>query len=185
MKTNPSADVRFRTIYDDNFEAMRSYCVRRVPVSDVNDVLSDLFLVVWRKIDQVPQGDEARRWLYGVARRVVSNSERSRRRGSRLFFKAVGRRGFDAPDPEALVLESDLAGEVMAAMQRLRPADQEILRLRVWEELASADIGAVVGMSAAAVDTRLSRIRKSLRRSLDTPQLTSTDRPPLAQGGEQ
>ena len=44
MKPGPGADVRFRKIYDNNFEAMRSYCLRRVPVSDVNDVLSDLFL---------------------------------------------------------------------------------------------------------------------------------------------
>lgn len=76
-----------------------------------------------------------------------------------------------------IVLETDLAEEVVAAMKKLRPDDQEILRLRVWEELASADIGEVLGLSAAAVDTRLSRIRKSLRRSLDAPQLISTDRP--------
>lgn len=97
MQTNPSADVRFRKIYDNSFEAMRSYCLRRVPVSDVNDVLSDLFLVVWRKIDQVPQGDEARLWLYGVARRVVLNNQRSRRRGNRLFAKATGRGGTTPP----------------------------------------------------------------------------------------
>ena len=164
---------------------MRSYCLRRVPVSDVNDVLSDLFLVVWRRIDELPQGDETRLWPYGTARHVIANSERSRRRANRLFAKAIGRKEPEAPDPETIMLESDLAGEVMSAMKKLRPADQEILRLRVWEELPSADIGSVVGLSAAAVDTRLSRIRKSLRRSLDAPQLISTDRPPLAQGGEQ
>lgn len=160
MQKSPSADARFRTIYDSNFEAIRSYCVRRVPLSDVNDVLSEVFLVVWRRIDEVPEGVEARLWLYGVARRVVSNSARSRLRSDRLLTKAMGRRQPDAPDPATIVLDNDLAAEVMTAMAKLRPADQELLRLRMWEELSSTDIGSVLGLSAAAVDVRLSRIRK-------------------------
>ena len=123
VHSRPGADVRFRTIYDNNFEAMRSYCLRRVPVSDVNDVLSDLFLVVWRRIDELPQGDETRLWPYGTARHVIANSERSRRRANRLFAKAIGRKEPEAPDPETIMLESDLAGEVMSAMKKLRPAD--------------------------------------------------------------
>ena len=63
---------------------MREYCSRRLGVQEANDAAAEVFLVAWRKIDQVPIGADARMWLYGVARNVVRNASRSARRRERL-----------------------------------------------------------------------------------------------------
>jgi RNA polymerase sigma factor (sigma-70 family) len=60
-----------------------------------------------------------------------------------------------------VVRRQELA-EVAQALERLRPDDQEILRLQVWEELPRTAIGKVLGISENAVDQRVSRATKRL-----------------------
>ena len=72
-----NAEERFKALYLDNGDAVVGYCVRRLGVDDGNDAAADVFVTAWRRIDVCPQGDEARLWLFGVARRVVANKRRS------------------------------------------------------------------------------------------------------------
>ena len=64
---------------------MLAYVLRRVErAEDAGDVVAETFLVAWRRMDKVPAGDEARLWLYGVARRQLANQRRGELRRSRL-----------------------------------------------------------------------------------------------------
>jgi len=54
------------------------YALRRTDnTDDAADVLAETFLAAWRRLDEVPRGDEARLWLYGTARRVLANHRRA------------------------------------------------------------------------------------------------------------
>lgn len=55
---------------------------------------------------------------------------------------------------------------MLAALSRLRPPDQEILRLAVWEELPHRDIAAILGCSESSVAVRLHRARIRLGREI-------------------
>src|SRR5438105_3538709 len=57
---------RFEQLYTDNVDAIRAYVRRRAPEEMVDDVVADVFLVCWRRLDVVPE--EALPWLYAVAR---------------------------------------------------------------------------------------------------------------------
>src|SRR5690554_1101728 len=75
----------FRALYSDNFDRLLGYALRRVEVpEDAADVVSETFLVAWRRIRDLPEGDEARLWLYGVARRILANHYRSQSRREQL-----------------------------------------------------------------------------------------------------
>ena len=56
----------------------------RRPAADAQDAVSEVFLAAWRRLDEVPAGEEARLWLYGTARRVMANQARGRRRQALL-----------------------------------------------------------------------------------------------------
>ncbi|MEN8040639.1 MAG: sigma-70 family RNA polymerase sigma factor [Actinomycetota bacterium] len=182
---NPSADGRFRTIYQANYEPIRSYCLRRLPVDDVNDVMADVFLVMWRRINDVPEGDAARLWLYGIARNCVANSQRTTRRSRRLRAKLAAMPGEPSVSPEVVVVRNESADEALLALETLKPLDQEMVQLRIWEELSSIEIGEVVGLKPTAVDMRLSRARKRLNQILsdDRTRFWSV-RPHRMEGGE-
>lgn len=182
---NPSADGRFRTVYEANYEPIRSYCLRRVPVDDVNDVMADVFLALWRRIDDVPMGAAARLWLYGVARNCVTNSQRTTRRSRRLRAKLASLPSEPAASPETIFVRNELAEEALFALESLKPLDQEMVQLRIWEELSSAEIGEVVDLKATAVDMRLSRARKRLNQVLSDDQTRFRSvRPHRMKGGE-
>jgi RNA polymerase sigma factor (sigma-70 family) len=79
------AEVRFERLYAEHGRAVLAYAVRRAAdAQDAADVVADTFLVAWRRLDDVPPAGAARLWLYGVARHVLANQQRSERRRERL-----------------------------------------------------------------------------------------------------
>lgn len=122
--------------------------------------------MAWRRIEDVPPGDQARAWLFGVAYRVLSNQRRSAARRMRLAERAA-MSGVAPRWPDEVVIQSEEAAEVNQALKRLRPIDREILQLTLWEDLAPMEIAEVLGVSRAAVDQRYSRAKRRLARELD------------------
>ena len=164
---------------------MRDYCVRRVPIDDVNDAMAEVFTVVWRRLSTAPHGDDVRLWVYGIARNVVANQRRSARRTRRLTGKLASLGRSPGIGPEPVVVRRSEDERLITALEELRPAERELLRLRAWENLSSIEIGQVLGTSADAVDMRLVRARRKLAKLAGFPQPTRrTDARP-AEGGEQ
>ena len=152
---------RFDLIYDEHLEAIQRYCIRRLPTSEVGDAVSEVFLVAWRRIDDAP-ADHVLPWLYAIARNVVRNAHRGRARRRRLQRKVDALPGEHADASDLHVVRRQEERSVLEALGRLRPGDQEVLRLRTWERLSSEQIGAVLGISPHAVDARVSRARRRL-----------------------
>ena len=61
------------------------------------------------------------------------------------------------PSPEVVVVRRERDERVLAALGRLRPEDQELLRLALWEELPHAEIAALLGCSRDAATHRIHR----------------------------
>jgi RNA polymerase sigma factor (sigma-70 family) len=119
---------RFEQIYDDYSGLILAYAARRTrDPDDAADVVAETFMVAWRRIDAVPPGDEARPWLYGIARRVLANRRRSLDRRSRLDSKL---RAVASRQP---ALTDDDATSTIAALDRLRESDRELLTLTAWD----------------------------------------------------
>jgi RNA polymerase sigma factor (sigma-70 family) len=157
-----SVEHRFRTLFEANSRPLLAYALRRThSPSDAADVVAETMLVAWRRIDDVPIGDEARLWLYGVARLVVVNDRGGAQRQQRLAERL-------AQHVEAAV-RPDLAGSVVAnvalteALARLDEGDRELLRLVTWEGLSPAELAVVLDIPAATVRTKLHRARIRLR----------------------
>jgi RNA polymerase sigma-70 factor (ECF subfamily) len=175
--TRVSADHptdRFRRLFAATERDLLAYVLRRVDrPEDAADVVAETFLVAWRRVDALPPDDEARLWLYGVARRQLANQRRSRLRRSRLADRLraelpIALAGARSP-------EDHRAAAVRAALARLEEEDREILRLTSWEGLTPSEIAAVVGVPAVTVRSRLHRARKRLR-----AELLEQDAGPLA-----
>ncbi|MER6172972.1 sigma factor [Streptosporangium sp. NPDC001681] len=65
---------RFEAAYDAYYPAIHQYAARRTgSPDDAADVISETFLTAWRRIGDVPEGERALLWLYGMARRVLAN----------------------------------------------------------------------------------------------------------------
>jgi RNA polymerase sigma-70 factor (ECF subfamily) len=162
---NATNEERFATLYDAHYDEIHAFCARRVETSSAQDATSEVFAVVWRRLDDVP-ADAARAWIFGVARGVIRNHWRTSGRRGRLIGRVRNERSATAVDPEANAVRSADAERVRAALATLRRGDQEILRLAAWEELTGEEIAFVLGISLAAAQQRTSRARQRLSRSL-------------------
>ncbi len=163
MTANPSIDdprARFDRLFDRHFAAVRAYVVRRSDADVVDDVLSETFLVAWRRIDSVP-GD-ALPWLLGVARRVLANQRRARaRRGALVDVLASALPREPISEPVGRVF-----GDLSAAIAVLSAREREALLLVAWEGLEPDRAARVVGCAPAAFRARLYRARRRLAAQL-------------------
>ena len=160
--TGEASTDRFRRLFADTERELLAYVLRRVDRDeDAADVLAETFLVAWRRMDRVPKGDEARLWLYGVARRQLANQRRGELRRNRLADRL--RAELPVAVAAARSAEDHRVAAVRAALARLDEEDREILRLSSWEGLAPSEIAAVMGLPGVTVRSRLHRARKRLR----------------------
>lgn len=162
----PAADARFRMMYDATYQDVFAYCLRRSNVEDAKDATADVYLVAWRRIDDIPTGDEALPWLYGTARKVLANQRRSRSRRGNLAAKIRNEASPNRSTPETTVVRREQDQEILDALGGLRESDREVIRLALWEELPHSDIGKILCCSDRAVTMRLHRATKRLGRQL-------------------
>jgi len=167
---------RFRMLYDANYDDLWRYCLRRAAnAEEAEEALNETFTVAWRRLDIVPTGDEARPWLFGVARNQLRSGWRKYNRGAELRDRLVQRREVrHAEDPADQV--ADGTSTILVALTTLREKDQEILRLAAWEELPHAEIATIVGCTENAVAIRVHRARGRLATAI-AKQHKSADKP--------
>jgi RNA polymerase sigma-70 factor, ECF subfamily len=175
---------RFSRLFADTERELLAYALRRVErPEDAADVVAETFLVAWRRLDRVPAGDEARLWLYGVARRQLANQRRGQLRRSRLADRL--RAQLPAAVADLSGPEDHRVAAVRAALARLDEEDREILRLSSWEGLSPSEIATVMGVPGVTVRSRLHRARKRLRSQVlrEDPAALNTSSPSLATRG--
>jgi len=165
-RTDPSRQQRFAELYDSAHADVLRFIRRRADFTAAEDLAHETFLVAWRRFDDVPTAvDDARAWLFGVARNCLLNDHRARERYAQLGVRiatAMESRSESTPDDVAVQID------LIAAWQALSHGQQEVLSLALWEELPAASAGKALGISAAAYRIRLHRARTALRRTLES-----------------
>lgn len=158
-------EQQFRALYDGNFAAVLGYALRRVEQpADAADVVSEVFLVAWRRLDEAPGGD-GRPWLFGIARHVLANYHRGLRRRHRLGGRLRDALTRDVvPDPAVSLAEWD---RVRRMLMKLGPDDRELLMLVGWDGLTPSEAAGVIGIAPGAARMRLARARQRFRELLE------------------
>ena len=178
--------MAFQSMYDQYFDAVARYCLRRLPREDANDATAEVFLVAWRRADAMPDDENALPWLYGVARNVVRNVERSKRRSRRLAARLGAEPTTAMPSAELQVVRSAEYEAVVSALDRLRPRDREVIKLRAQEGLTVPQISVALDCSEEAAKKRVTRALDRLRKEAGLARPGSTGTVPRAteEGGE-
>jgi RNA polymerase sigma-70 factor (ECF subfamily) len=154
---------RFESLAAQVTEPVRRFLARRTDPDTADDVLADTLLVLWRRLDDVPAGDEALAWTYAVAHNALANAERAARRQRRLAYRIT----VSHPPDEAAPGEPEPDDRVSRALERMRPDEAELLRLWAWEQLGPGEIATVLGLTPNAVSIRLHRARGRFKEILE------------------
>ena len=151
------SEQRYRHLFNRHHREVYAYCRRRTDAQTAADCFAETFLVAWRRIDDIPDGDAALGWLYGVARRVLSNEFRRTKRFRRLVTRLGHADVPSNPGPETVVVRQEQERIMLQALAQLRPQDRELLRLAWWEELPLPVVADLLGCSPNALSHRIQR----------------------------
>lgn len=142
----------FTTLFETHATAVHRYAARRAAAPDVEDIVADVFVIAWRKFEQIPADFELP-WLFRTAWNVLANRHR---RFVELPFDEL-------PDgPDGGDIANDVIDDVVlrAAWQTLGARDREVLRLVAWDGCNGEQLAAALGITVSGAGVALSRARQ-------------------------
>ncbi|MCU1280759.1 MAG: sigV [bacterium] len=131
----------------------------RLPPSDAEDQVQEVFLVAWKKLGQLEDPSLFGGWLGTIARNRAVDWYRRRRPTEALPDALLDGHGASSSD----VAE---AHNVMAAIHSLPEAYRETLVMRLCEGMSGPEIAEVTGLEPGSVRINLHRGMKLLREKL-------------------
>lgn len=145
-----------------------------LPSADVEDVLQESFLAVWRGARGYrPEGSPGG-WLWGIARRQAALW--LRRRGpdrvplsAAELFSGNGHAGQHASDPAEAALSRAAIGEAVRALGPEGSPTQEVWRLMYLEDRSVTEVAELMGVPEGTVKSRAYRVRRLMRAVLAQP----------------
>jgi RNA polymerase sigma-70 factor, ECF subfamily len=140
---------------------------------DGGDVAQETLLAMARSLERFRGDAELSTWLYTIARRFCVKARRRRagepaRQESLESLQSEERDALAASgrDPERELQSRQVSRALTAALAALPPAHREVLILRDMEGLTAPEVGKVLGVSVAAVKSRLHRARQAVQAEL-------------------
>jgi RNA polymerase sigma-70 factor (ECF subfamily) len=130
--------------------------------ADAEDVAQEAFLRAYQKFTSLREAEKFRWWINRIVFRLALNRRRGyRRRLARdTVWQATETSGMvdGAKDAEQRVMLDRLRKEI----ERLPDKFRSVLQLSLVEEMEAADVGAVLGIPAGTVRSRMHAARKLL-----------------------
>ncbi len=155
-------EAEFDDLYNTVARPMLGYLLRRgVTTEDAADILAEAMTIAWARRADLPPVELRAPWLFGVARNLLAAHHRGGSRHRQLVERLAESLTTVQIRPHSNRLD------LHRALRRLRPMDAEILTLAAWEGFTSIEIGAMLGLPAETVRTRMRRARAKLRADLD------------------
>ncbi|MBF0815321.1 RNA polymerase sigma factor [Microbacterium paludicola] len=157
----------FSEIFERHATAIGGYARRRVGHDAVDDVLSETFLVAFRRRGSFDtRWGTARPWLLGIATRVIKKHRATEAAQWRAFEHAAGAEdgisGSHAGDADARMDASAALRELGPRIASLSAKDRDTLLLYAWGDLTYEQVADALGVPVGTVRSRLNRVRRKL-----------------------
>lgn len=146
----------FDQLYRSHARMVHGVLMARVPRSDVDDLVQDVFMLAMQRITSLRTPAAFGGWLAAIARTRAIDHLRRQPRTTELVDDVP------ANDPDRSELMS-----VLAAIERLPIAYRETLTLRFVEGMTGQEISAKTGLTEGSVRVNLHRGMKQLKEELE------------------
>jgi RNA polymerase sigma factor (sigma-70 family) len=165
-RARAGAPEAFGALFDLHAPAICRYCFHRLgDWEEAEDLTSVVFLEAYRLRDAAVPAESLRAWLFGIAKNVVRNRQRSLRRHRRALAR-LPRDAFADDISETAVARADAAlvwQPLLARVRRLPLVEQEVLALCAWGDLSYEEAAHALSIPVGTVRSRLARARSRLR----------------------
>lgn len=154
-------------LYEEYYDRMVRYIFVRIrDQTEAEDLAGEVFLKALKSLDSYRgRGEQMRVWLFKIAHNVVIDHVRKMSKR-----KTVPLNEMEIPDRLSVeeTVETKLQVERLSeALEQLTPSQREVIGLRFFAGLSSAEVGEISGKSGAAVRemqrAAIEKLRKLIR----------------------
>jgi RNA polymerase sigma-70 factor (ECF subfamily) len=165
---NDAPEAVCRAWYEAYGPQLYSYLRFHLASPDLaEDLTAEVFLRALKGFGRFdPVRGSPRPWLFRIAQNALRDHHRQTRRRKAIPIASMRDLEYDAPSPEERLLREEEVARLMIGVAQLSPGDREVIGLCYGSELSMAEAGEILGLSAAAVRTRLWRALGKLRKVL-------------------
>jgi RNA polymerase sigma-70 factor (ECF subfamily) len=136
---------------------------------EIDDLLQEVFLVLWRRQSHYDPRQPLRPWIFGITSRVLQENRRRRRRDPPGFIDSPEA----APSPEQQLIAAQARALVISVLERLSARHRRLLIMREIDELSVRDIADRLSVSAPTLYSRLKRARLLFTREVRRRQMAA------------
>ena len=156
-------DTALRQLFDRHARWLATRLRRVLPPDDVEDVLQETFLAVWKNAGTYQQRGTPAAWLWAIARNQAALLLRKRGPTPQALLDEGG----PVSDPaEAAATRTDLDAAAAEALGPPGGPDREVWRLLYEEDRPVAEVAELMGIPEGTVKSRAHRARRLLRAAL-------------------
>ncbi len=145
--------------------AVRTAYVITGDAGEAHDATQEAFVKAYYALDRFRAEAPFRPWLLRIVANEAINRRNAAWRKTRLALRVAESRSPDdaAPSPEAAALEHEMRGELVDALNRLKPEDRLVVAYRYFFDLSEAEMAEALGCRPGTVKSRLFRALERLR----------------------
>ena len=125
------------------------------------DLISEVFLDIWRQAGKFEGRSAVTTWMLGIARFKTLSALR-RRQEDELDEEMAERIEDRADDPETALAKKDKGAVLRQCLTALSAEHREVIDLVYYHEKSVEEVAEIVGIPAATVKTRMFYARKKL-----------------------
>jgi RNA polymerase sigma-70 factor (ECF subfamily) len=126
------------------------------------DLLSDVFLDVWRQADRFQARSSVSTWLLAIARFKALSARRTRK-DAELDETIEATVADPADNPEVMLEKKNREELVRAALNNLSPEHKEVIDLVYYHEKSVDECAQILGVPSGTVKTRMFYARKKVK----------------------
>ena len=176
MDSKQSHTIEFISLLAQHQMSLRGFIISLLPGSnDVNDILQETNIVLWKKKKSFKQGSSFKAWAFAVARNKVKQYQsKLYKEGTRDQIIAANEEYFMNAVAEAQNLSGEDDKELRAlelCMETLSDQERELVKVRYASKAGLDQYADKLGTTAAYLRVSLSRIRAKLKKCIEKRML--------------
>lgn len=154
-------EVAGEVLFERFYEGLESFFSSKVE-NEARDLIQRTFLILLERQESLPKGTNLRCYLFGIARNVLYEHYRKKKRDSRRFAPEQESVEDVVPTASALIVQAQESQLLLQALRRIPIESQLILELSFWEKMTAKEIGQVLDVPEGTARTRLRRAKQLL-----------------------
>jgi len=158
-------DQMLEDFYSYLYLIVRNSVSVAITEEDIEEILSDVFVAMWKNSERLPDTTLVKPYLAGIAKNRIKNQYRKTELNNSLedYEEYLA----DTTSLEKMTEEREQEQVIQTALKEMKPEEQQIFSLFYYSAKSVREIAQSLEISTSKVKTTLHRMRKKLKRNLE------------------